>query len=140
MHCAGRLSGPASPRRADAKHSQSDCRRAIGPFSPFRLGRPYKRPLEPDGSPLHSLPDFWHDGGHNWTQPDAAGGPIDEVRGTSFVLVGDGTGWCASYDGLSAGTDPDATVELNRSFWRIRDSVSSWPERGDGDCGLSRGT
>jgi hypothetical protein len=52
MHCAGRLSGPASPRRADAKHSQSDCRRAIGPFSPFRLGRPYKRPLEPDGSPL----------------------------------------------------------------------------------------
>ena len=76
----------------------------------------------------HLLPDFWHAGGHNWTQPDAAGGPIDEVRRTSFVLVGDGTGWFASYDGLSAGTAPVATVELDRSFWSIRDSVSCWPE------------
>src|SRR6516165_3362921 len=44
----GRLSRPRSTI------SQSDCRRAIGPFSPFRLGRPYKRPLEPDGSPFGS--------------------------------------------------------------------------------------
>ena len=43
---SGRLSRPRSTI------SQSDCRRAIGPFSPFRLGRPYKRSLEPDGSPL----------------------------------------------------------------------------------------
>src|SRR6516164_7894574 len=42
----GRLSRPRSTI------SQSDCRRAIGPFSPFRLGRPYKRSLEPNGSPL----------------------------------------------------------------------------------------
>jgi hypothetical protein len=32
--------------------SQSDCRRVIGPFSPFGLGGPYKPSLEPDGSPL----------------------------------------------------------------------------------------
>src|SRR6516165_12334446 len=42
----GRLSRPRSTI------SQSDCRRAIGPFSPFWLGRPYKRSLEYDGSPL----------------------------------------------------------------------------------------
>ena len=32
--------------------SQSDCRQVIGPFSPPRLGRPYKHSLEPHGSPL----------------------------------------------------------------------------------------
>src|SRR5262250_3082659 len=42
----GRLSRPRSTI------SQSDCRRAFGPFSPFRLGGSYKLSLEPDGSPL----------------------------------------------------------------------------------------
>src|SRR3954451_17944085 len=42
----GRLSRPRSTT------SQSDCRRAFGPFSPFRLGGSYKLSLEPDGSPL----------------------------------------------------------------------------------------
>src|SRR3954454_11323696 len=32
--------------------SQSDCRRAFGPFSPFRLCGASKLSLEPDGSPL----------------------------------------------------------------------------------------
>src|SRR3954449_6417125 len=42
----GRLSRPRSTM------NQSDCRRAFGPFSPFRLGGSYKLSLEPDGSPL----------------------------------------------------------------------------------------
>src|SRR3954454_15451157 len=42
----GRLSRPRSTI------SQSDCRRAFGPFSPFRLGGSYKLSLEPDSSPL----------------------------------------------------------------------------------------
>src|SRR3954468_13446035 len=42
----GRLSRPQSTI------SQSDCRRAFGPFSPFRLGGSYKLLLWPDGSPL----------------------------------------------------------------------------------------
>jgi len=75
-----------------------------------------------------TLPDFLHSGGHNWNQNDAAGGPIDEARGTSFLLAGDGTAWFASYDGLSAGTNPEATKELDQAFWRARDSVSVWPE------------
>ena len=73
-------------------------------------------------------PDFLHSGGHNWNQNDAAGGPIDEARGTSFLLAGDGTAWFASYDGLSAGTNPEATNELDQALRRARDSVSVWPE------------
>jgi CubicO group peptidase (beta-lactamase class C family) len=75
-----------------------------------------------------AFPDFLHSGGHNWNQADAAGGPIDEARGTSFLLAGDGIAWFASYDGLSAGTNPEATKALDQAFWRARESVSSWPE------------
>jgi CubicO group peptidase (beta-lactamase class C family) len=74
-------------------------------------------------------PNFFHQGGHNWNQSDAAGGPIDEDRGASFALTGDGVGWFASYDGLNAGTNPDATVALLRAFLRAKDRVSSWPEQ-----------
>src|ERR1035438_5884533 len=35
--------------------SQSDFHPVIRPFSPLRLGRSYKRALEPDGSPLFTL-------------------------------------------------------------------------------------
>ena len=35
--------------------SQSDLHPVIRPFSPLRLGRSYKLPLEPDGSPLFAL-------------------------------------------------------------------------------------
>jgi CubicO group peptidase (beta-lactamase class C family) len=75
------------------------------------------------------LPNFSHHGGHNWNQSDAAGGPINEDRGTSFVLAGDGVGWFASYDGLNAGINPEATVQLEQAFWRARDNVSVWPEK-----------
>jgi CubicO group peptidase (beta-lactamase class C family) len=75
-----------------------------------------------------SSPNFLHAGGHNWNQNDAAGGPINEARGTSFLLAGDGTAWFASYDGLTAGTNPEATKELDQAFWRARDSVSAWPQ------------
>jgi hypothetical protein len=34
----------------------------------------------------------------------------------------------ASYDGLTAGTNPEATKELDQAFWRARDSVSAWPQ------------
>jgi CubicO group peptidase (beta-lactamase class C family) len=61
-------------------------------------------------------PTFLHSGGHNWKQDDAVGGPIDEARGTSFVLLPDGIAWFASYDGLSAGTDPQATEELRQEL------------------------
>jgi hypothetical protein len=45
--------------------SQSDCRRAIGPFSPFRLGRPYKRSLEPTALPCSHGTFGQHAGGTN---------------------------------------------------------------------------
>jgi hypothetical protein len=49
----------ASPRgrfsRPQSTISQSDFHPIIGPFSPHRLGRPYKLALEPDGSPLFPL-------------------------------------------------------------------------------------
>jgi CubicO group peptidase (beta-lactamase class C family) len=73
--------------------------------------------------------NFFHHGGHNWNQSDATGGPIDENRGTSFLLTGDGVGWFASYDGLNAGTNPEATVGLLRAFLQAKDCVSSWPDQ-----------
>ena len=73
-------------------------------------------------------PTFLHSGGHNWNQSDAAGGPIDEARGTSFALTGDGIAWFASYDGLSAGTNPEATAALDREFGKAREHNSSWPD------------
>src|ERR1700752_3426145 len=45
----GRLSRPRSTI------SQYDFHPVIRPFSPLRLGRSYKLPLEPDGSPLFAL-------------------------------------------------------------------------------------
>src|SRR5262245_28450533 len=45
----GRLSRPRSTI------SQYDFHPVIRPFSPLRLGRSYKRALEPDGSPLFTL-------------------------------------------------------------------------------------
>src|SRR5215470_7619615 len=41
--------------RPQSTISQSDFHPIIGPFSPHRLGRPYKLALEPDGSPLFPL-------------------------------------------------------------------------------------
>src|SRR5262249_60036551 len=73
-------------------------------------------------------PTFLHSGGHNWNQSDAAGGPIDEARGTSFALTGDGIAWFASYDGLSAGTNPEATAALDREFGKAREHISSLPD------------
>jgi CubicO group peptidase (beta-lactamase class C family) len=68
-------------------------------------------------------PTFLHSGGHNWKQDDAAGGPIDEARGTSFVLLPDGIAWFASYDGISAGTNPEATAELRQELCRACERV-----------------
>jgi CubicO group peptidase (beta-lactamase class C family) len=68
-------------------------------------------------------PIFLHSGGHNWKQDDAASGPIDEARGTSFVLLPDGTAWFASYDGLSAGTNPQATSELHQALTQACENV-----------------
>jgi hypothetical protein len=85
-------------------------------------------------------PTFFHSGGHNWNQNDAAGGPIDEARGTSFELTPDGIAWFASYDGLSAGTNPQATSTLSRQIRKAREQISSWPASDDfaalgiGDC------
>lgn len=76
-------------------------------------------------------PTLLHSGGHNWNQSDAAGGPIDEARGTSFALTGDGIAWFASYDGLSAGTNPQATSALDQELGRAREHIFSWP--GDDD-------
>jgi len=73
-------------------------------------------------------PTFFHSGGHNWRQDDAAGGPIDEARGTSFVLAGNGIAWFASYDGLSAGTDPQATAALSQELSDARDQILLCPE------------
>jgi CubicO group peptidase (beta-lactamase class C family) len=73
-------------------------------------------------------PTFLHSGGHNWNQEDAAGGPIDEARGTSFVLMDDGVGWFASYDGLSAGTDPEATRALGTALDQACQQVDPWPD------------
>jgi CubicO group peptidase (beta-lactamase class C family) len=73
-------------------------------------------------------PTFLHSGGHNWNQEDAAGGAIDEARGTSFVLADNGVGWFASYDGLSAGTDPDATGALGRGLDQACQEVRPWPD------------
>jgi CubicO group peptidase (beta-lactamase class C family) len=75
-----------------------------------------------------SEPTFLHSGGHNWNQHDAAGGPIDEARATSFALMGDGAAWFVSYDGLSAGTNPQATTALNRELGRACKQVLSCPE------------
>jgi D-alanyl-D-alanine carboxypeptidase len=80
---------------------------------------------------VDAAPSLSHSGGHNWNQADAAGGPIDEVRGTSFFLGGDSVGWFASYDGLSAGTDPQAVNALHRAFLRARDRVTAWPQHDD---------
>ena len=73
-------------------------------------------------------PSLLHSGGHNWNQSDAAGGPIDEARGTSFSLTGDGIAWFASYDGLSAGTNPETTSALDQELGRAHEHISSWPE------------
>jgi hypothetical protein len=72
-------------------------------------------------------PTFLHSGGHNWKQDDAAGGPIDEARGTSFVLLPDGIAWFASYDGISAGTNPEATAELRQELCRACEQVRPCP-------------
>jgi CubicO group peptidase (beta-lactamase class C family) len=72
-------------------------------------------------------PTFCHSGGHNWKQDDAAGGPIDEARGTSFVLLPDGIAWFASYDGLSAGTNPQATTALREELCRACEQVRPCP-------------
>ena len=74
-----------------------------------------------------SGPTFSHSGGHNWKQDDAAGGPIDEARGTSFVLSADGVAWFASYDGLSAGTDPQAAAVLGQELSRACEHVRPYP-------------
>jgi len=68
-------------------------------------------------------PTFLHSGGHNWKQDDAAGGPIDEARGTSFALLPGGSAWVASYDGLSAGTNPQAAVELGQQLCRACEQI-----------------
>jgi hypothetical protein len=73
-------------------------------------------------------PSLLHSGGHNWNQSDAAGGPIDEARGTSFSLTGDGIAWFASYDGLSAGTNPETTSALDQELGRAHEHIFSWPE------------
>jgi len=78
-----------------------------------------------------AMPSIFHAGGHNWRQNDAAGGAIDVNQGTSFVLAHDGVAWFASYDGLNAGTHPQATNELDTAFWRAHDGISSWPEHDD---------
>lgn len=72
-------------------------------------------------------PTFLHSGGHNWKQDDAAGGPIDEARGTSFVHLPDGIAWFASYDGLSAGTNPQATAALEDELRRASEQVRPNP-------------
>jgi CubicO group peptidase (beta-lactamase class C family) len=76
-------------------------------------------------------PTLLHSGGHNWNQIDAAGGPIDEARGTSFALTGDGIAWFASYDGFSAGTNPQATSALDQELGSAHEHIFSWP--GDDD-------
>jgi CubicO group peptidase (beta-lactamase class C family) len=76
-----------------------------------------------------ALQNIFHAGGHNWGQNDAADGAIDVNLGSSFVLASDGTAWFASYEGLNAGTHPQATSELDRAFFRARDSILEWPER-----------
>jgi Beta-lactamase len=75
-----------------------------------------------------AMPNIFMQGGHNWGQNDAAGGPIDLNQGTSFVLAHDGVAWFASYEGLNAGTHPQVTSELDQAFWRAHDSISYWPE------------
>jgi hypothetical protein len=56
---------------------------------------------------------------------------IDEAGGTSFALTSDRIAWFASYDGLSAGTNPQATSALDREFDKAREHISSWPETDD---------
>jgi Beta-lactamase len=73
-------------------------------------------------------PTFLHSGGHNWYQEDAAGGAIHEARGTSFVLADNGVGWFASYDGLSAGTDPNATGALRKALDEACQQICPWPD------------
>jgi CubicO group peptidase (beta-lactamase class C family) len=73
-------------------------------------------------------PTFLHSGGYNWKQDDAAGGPIDEARGTSYVLMPNGIAWFASYDGLSAGTDSQAVEELQRGLSRACEQMRPCPD------------
>jgi len=71
--------------------------------------------------------NLFHGGGWNWRQSDSRGGPINENRGTWFLLRRDGIAWFASFDGVSSDTHPNAYRELDDAFWRASRSVSSWP-------------
>jgi CubicO group peptidase (beta-lactamase class C family) len=79
----------------------------------------------------NAQPNIFHGGGWLWQQSDAAGGAINEKRGTWFVLTGDGVAWFASYDGVHGITDRAAVSDLQEDLWRARRSVASWPDQDD---------
>jgi CubicO group peptidase (beta-lactamase class C family) len=76
-------------------------------------------------------PDLFHGGGWLWQQSDAAGGALNEKRGTYFALTADGVAWFASYDGVHYDTERAAVLELEDRLWRARRNVTSWPEHDD---------
>jgi len=80
--------------------------------------------------PLRSgLYNLFHMGAWTWHQDNAAGGAINEKRGTYFVLTGDGVGWFASFDGVNSDGDTQAMTDLDAALFRAHNEVSVWPDR-----------